>query len=58
MEVYRSLQARLRRTPTGAITITRIGELLAEKYGFNVSPDTILKDVKKIGIKKLRKTDF
>jgi hypothetical protein len=54
MELYRSLKPSLRRRPMGTTTITRVRDLLAEKYGFNVSPDTILKDVKKIGSERLR----
>jgi len=54
MDVYRSLKPYLRRKPTGTATITRVRDLLAEKYGFSVSSDTIVKDVKKIGSEKLR----
>jgi hypothetical protein len=53
-ELYRDLSPCLKRTPTGARTITRITEILAVKYGWNVSSDTVLKDVKEIGTACLR----
>ncbi len=54
-EIYRKeLTKDLQQTPTGAKTISRICDILAEKYNWNYDRETILKDVKKIGTRKLR----
>lgn len=53
--IYPGLSSRLRKTPTGAATIARICDLLSEKYGFAASEETVLKDVRKIGTRKLRR---
>ncbi len=51
--VYAALPKLLREKPTGQTTIAKARDLLS-RCGFNVSEETVLKDVKKIGTAKLR----
>jgi hypothetical protein len=54
IESYPRLKAGLRKTPTGVRTIGKLRDILAEEYGFDVSEDTIRKDIMKIGTDSLR----
>jgi hypothetical protein len=54
-EAYPELPCNLRKTPTGLETIGALRDILAEKYGFNYSVETIAKDIKKIGSSVLRR---
>jgi hypothetical protein len=54
-EGYSDLPSNLRKTPTGVETIGALRDILAEKYGFNYSEDTIVKDIKKIKPSVLRR---
>jgi len=53
-EIYKALPPRLRKVPFGVTTLAHVRDELAERYGFNVSIETIQKDVKKIGRRNLR----
>jgi hypothetical protein len=52
--IYESLPLRLRKFPFGETTLARVCDELAERYGFNIDIETLKKDVKKIGTRKLR----
>jgi hypothetical protein len=53
--VYRDLAPGLQKTPTGARTIARIRDVLAEEHTIDVSEDTIRRDIREIGTSSLRK---
>jgi hypothetical protein len=51
---FRGLPPRLRKTPTAPRTLEKVRDILKQQYGFKVSEATVLKDVQKIGTRKLR----
>jgi hypothetical protein len=53
--LYSELDPELRKSPTGAETVGTIRDILAEKYNFNYSVETVSKDIKKIGTAALRR---
>jgi hypothetical protein len=56
--LYPDLPAHLKKSPTGAATLHRICEILAERYGWHAAYDTVRKDVTKIGSRTLRRYRF
>jgi hypothetical protein len=44
-----------KKTPTGVRTVNHIQKKLAAQFNINVSVDTLIRDIKKIGTAKLRR---
>jgi hypothetical protein len=54
-DLFSKLSPAFKRTPTGTGTVNRLHKELAAQFRINVSTDTLIRDIKKIGTDKLRK---